>query len=108
MLTSGGAEEEVVERLAVFDALQSLSHDDQEVLMLTAWDDLDRSQAAAVLGCSPATYRMRLSRARKRFQDALVEIDRQARPVTEGGVRAIRPMRDRGTSPATRNQGGRA
>lgn len=38
-------------------ALWSLSERDQEVLMLAAWDGLDRGQAAAVLGISSGTHR---------------------------------------------------
>lgn len=50
---------------------QRLSAADREVLALTAFDGLDSTQAALVLGCRPSTYTTRLSRARRRLRDAL-------------------------------------
>ena len=35
------------------------------------WHDLTPREAAAVLGCSPATYYVRLHRARRRLERAL-------------------------------------
>lgn len=52
-------------------AFDTLSDRDRELLTLLAWDGLDRDQIATVLGCSPATVRVRLHRARKRFQRQL-------------------------------------
>lgn len=40
---------------------------EQEALRLTEWEQLDIPEAAAVAGCSRATFRVRLHRARKRF-----------------------------------------
>jgi RNA polymerase sigma factor (sigma-70 family) len=57
------------ERLLV--ALAGLSERDREVLLLTTWDGLDQGWAAAVLGCSPTAFAMRLHRARKRLAQAL-------------------------------------
>ncbi|MCU1480770.1 MAG: polymerase sigma factor [Subtercola sp.] len=48
-------------------AFGALSAADQEVLALRVWEDLDARSAAAVIGCSRATYSMRLSRARRRL-----------------------------------------
>lgn len=48
-------------------ALAQLSERDREVLLLTTWDGLDRRRAAVVLGCSPATFAVRLHRARARL-----------------------------------------
>ncbi len=48
-------------------ALDRLSEQDRELLMLTCWDDVDTATAAAVLGCSRAAVRVRLHRARKRL-----------------------------------------
>jgi len=53
------------------DALARLSETDRELLMLIAWDGLSPAQAAAVLGVKPATARVRLLRARRRFTVAL-------------------------------------
>lgn len=55
----------------VLRALRSLSARDQEVLMLVAWDGLERPQAAAALGMAPGTFAVRLHRARRRFARAL-------------------------------------
>ncbi|OAI38483.1 hypothetical protein AYO39_01150 [Actinobacteria bacterium SCGC AG-212-D09] len=52
-------------------ALGSLGDRDREVLLLTAWDGLDHRQAAAVLGCSPTAFGVRVYRARKRLAKAL-------------------------------------
>jgi RNA polymerase sigma-70 factor (ECF subfamily) len=52
-------------------ALQSLSSDDREVLLLIAWDELDYSEAAAAMGWSRANFRLRLHRARKRLKQRL-------------------------------------
>lgn len=56
----------------VLDALACLGSSDQEVLMLTAWEGLGRQEAAAVLGCEPATFAVRLHRARRRLARELV------------------------------------
>lgn len=51
----------------VVEALHRLSKQDQEVLMLSAWDDLSPPEMAHVLGVSVAAIHQRLSRARKRL-----------------------------------------
>jgi RNA polymerase sigma-70 factor, ECF subfamily len=56
---------------AVRAALERLSDRDREVLLLTSWDGLDASGAAAAIGCSPGTFAVRLHRARTRFARAL-------------------------------------
>ena len=48
-------------------ALQRLSATDQEILALTAWEELRPREAAIVLGVSPAWYRVRLHRAKRRL-----------------------------------------
>lgn len=55
----------------VLEALSSLSEHDQEILLLVAWDGLDRGQAARVLGITGAQFALRLHRARGRLQRAL-------------------------------------
>ena len=55
----------------VLAALARLSRLDQEVLMLVAWDELSSREAAAVVGCSPVAFRLRLHRARRRLAEAL-------------------------------------
>jgi RNA polymerase sigma-70 factor (ECF subfamily) len=41
------------------------------VLLLVAWDGLDRTQAASVLGITTGLFSVRLHRARRRFKRAL-------------------------------------
>ena len=55
----------------VDQALKSISEEDQEALLLVAWDDLTPAQAAKSLSMSPVAFRVRLHRARKRFTAAL-------------------------------------
>lgn len=52
-------------------ALASLSEADQEVLTLIAWHGLTSAEATQVLGCSTATFFVRLHRARRRLRSAL-------------------------------------
>ncbi len=58
-------------RVDLVRAWWGLSAADREVLALVAFDGLTDVQAAAVLGCRPATFRMRLTRARSRLRVAL-------------------------------------
>lgn len=58
-------------RIDLERAWRTLSKADREVLALIAFDGLTSEQAATVLGCRRSTFAMRLSRARKRLQDAL-------------------------------------
>jgi RNA polymerase sigma-70 factor (ECF subfamily) len=52
-------------------AWASLPAQQQEVLALAVFEQLDAAAAARVLGILPGTYRVRLSRARKALQAAL-------------------------------------
>ena len=65
----------------VIEALSRLSDLDQEALLLSAWDGLNSTEAAQVLGCTPAAFRLRLHRARRRFERVLA---------TEPSVHAFR------------------
>jgi RNA polymerase sigma-70 factor, ECF subfamily len=53
--------------------LGELSERDREVLLLSAWEDLQPSQIATVLGCSRTAAAVRLHRARKRLATAIAE-----------------------------------
>jgi RNA polymerase sigma-70 factor, ECF subfamily len=57
----------VADREAFAAAFASLSPGDREVLALVSWDGLAPREAGAVLGCSAATFSLRLHRARKRL-----------------------------------------
>lgn len=59
------------ETLRLDAAFRTLSPGDREVLMLAAWEGLDVTGIATVLGCGRPAAAMRLSRARRRLQTAL-------------------------------------
>lgn len=73
---------------AVHEALDRLRPDDREILTLHAWDDLESSEIALVLGIPAATAAVRLHRARKRF----------AREWERAGVRNPRKVKSNGVS----------
>ena len=52
-------------------ALRALAAPDREALLLVAWFDLTSADAAQALGISPAAFRMRLARARRRLRAEL-------------------------------------
>jgi RNA polymerase sigma-70 factor, ECF subfamily len=54
-------------------ALDDLSESDAELLRLWAWEQLEPTEIAEVLGCSPGTARTRMHRARARLREALVQ-----------------------------------
>jgi RNA polymerase sigma-70 factor, ECF subfamily len=67
----GDVAADVTEREAALQALATLSEADREVLTLVAWHGLGPRQAARVLGCSTATFSVRLHRARRRLERAV-------------------------------------
>lgn len=73
-------------------ALQRLSATDQEVLALAAWEDLRPREAAVVLGVSPAWYRVRLHRAKRRLLRELEE------PATPAGQTLAVPLTRQGVA----------
>jgi RNA polymerase sigma-70 factor (ECF subfamily) len=52
-------------------ALMALSPLDREAVVLSAWFDLSSTDAARALGITPAAFRMRTARARRRLGSAL-------------------------------------
>ncbi|MDO5498254.1 MAG: sigma-70 family RNA polymerase sigma factor [Propionibacteriaceae bacterium] len=72
-LTAPAAEVSALDRANALSALAALSDDDREALLLTAWDGLTAAEAAGVLGCSKATFQVRLHRARRRLDLRLAE-----------------------------------
>lgn len=64
--------------LAARHALQELSDDDREILMLAGWEGLSSPELACVLGCSVTAVRLRLHRARLRLRTAMAEVETQA------------------------------
>jgi RNA polymerase sigma-70 factor (ECF subfamily) len=65
--------ESLAERSEITRAFTELSDSQREVLRLIAWDGLSASEAAAVLGCTPAAFRVRLHRARSELAKHLGE-----------------------------------
>ncbi|PPF86180.1 sigma-70 family RNA polymerase sigma factor [Subtercola sp. Z020] len=89
-------------RIDLAAAFSTLSPADQEVLALDAWEDLDAKAASTALGCSRATYSMRLTRARRRLAALLTEVpDASARlastlsspPKSQAPLSHSRPVR---------------
>ena len=74
--TSGQTVAESDPRVAA--ALATLSDRDREILILVAWDGLDRAGIARVIGCTGPEVRLRLHRARRRF--AAAYLDQQPAP----------------------------
>ncbi len=55
----------------LWQLLRALPERDREVLLLVAWEGLERADIAAILGCSQASVALRLFRARRRLRAAL-------------------------------------
>ncbi len=53
------------------DALAVMDWEEREILLLVGWEGLTRREVADVLGTTPSAARMRLSRARRRFEEIL-------------------------------------
>lgn len=70
-LTARDVAESVTERAAVLRGLAALSDGDRELLTLVAWHGLRAVDAAKVVGCSTATFFVRLHRARRRLERAM-------------------------------------
>jgi RNA polymerase sigma-70 factor, ECF subfamily len=70
---SGPDPAERIEDGEVRAALLVLSRLDREAVLLTAWFDLSSADAAQALGITPAAFRMRAARARRRLRAALRE-----------------------------------
>jgi RNA polymerase sigma-70 factor (ECF subfamily) len=61
----------VAEREAFANAFATLPERDREVLSLTAWDGLEPREAALAMGCTAASFSLRLHRARRRLLKGL-------------------------------------
>lgn len=76
-LNSADVADGVTERTALLAAFGTLPEPDRELLTLTAWHGLTATSAARVLGCSAATYFVRLHRARRRLTQAIATGNRE-------------------------------
>jgi RNA polymerase sigma-70 factor, ECF subfamily len=73
------AADRAVDQAEARAALARLRDEDRELLMLLAWDGLDPSRAATVLGITPATFAVRLHRARRRLESHLTSSEESSR-----------------------------
>lgn len=80
--------EAVVAHLRVAELIAQLPEAEAEALRLVAWDGFDPAEAAVVAGCSRATFRVRLFRAR-RHAAAMLAADAQAEHAAGSGVPAV-------------------
>jgi RNA polymerase sigma-70 factor (ECF subfamily) len=64
-------------------ALARMRADDQELLRLVAWEELDLRAIAQMLGISPNAVAIRLHRARRRFREELMKDPGAIRTPTE-------------------------
>jgi RNA polymerase sigma-70 factor (ECF subfamily) len=74
---------------AIGRALSDLPERDREILLLHAWEGLNRREIAGALDCSVANVSVRLHRARTRFAAALSADPRHAKslsPLISGGA----------------------
>jgi len=69
--SASSAEEHVIADTSVREALNSLSDDDREILLLSAWDGLDTHALGTFYVISTNAAAVRLSRAQKRFRELL-------------------------------------
>jgi RNA polymerase sigma-70 factor, ECF subfamily len=69
--------EEYLDASRVHQALDALSEQDRELLLLSAWEHLGPGELAQATGRSRATTAVRLHRARRRFEAALISSDEQ-------------------------------
>lgn len=71
------AEDNFIADEGVRDALESLSEDDRDVILLHAWDGRSTAEIGLILGLSTNAAAVRLSRAQARFRQnfASVSID---------------------------------
>lgn len=75
--------EDVVGTASLVQAFNALEERDREALALVAWDGLAPREAAIVVGCSAATFSVRLHRARKRLTSLLAEAEQPMHLTTE-------------------------
>jgi RNA polymerase sigma-70 factor, ECF subfamily len=71
--TDGDAYAMVDLQSTVDQALQRLNDREAEAVRLVAWEGLSSDEAAQALGCSPAAFRVTLSRARRRLRQFIEE-----------------------------------
>ncbi|MET7684866.1 sigma-70 family RNA polymerase sigma factor [Streptomyces sp. NPDC005423] len=90
----------------VHEALARLSAADQEVLRLTAWEELAVDEVAVALGCGTRAAAMRLHRARHRLRAELDQLGPTTTPARTGaGARLPAPARPVGATTPSKDHG---
>ncbi|MGZ6543777.1 MAG: RNA polymerase sigma factor [Actinomycetota bacterium] len=76
-------------RADILAAMRLLPAPEREALMLVAWEDLEPRRAAAVMGCTPGTFAVRVHRGRRHLKEILAssEVDAQAADLALSGRR---------------------
>jgi RNA polymerase sigma factor (sigma-70 family) len=84
-------------RADIVAAMRLLPTLERQALMLVAWEDLEPQRAAAVMGCSPGTFAVRVHRGRRHLMTILesIDLDGRSRSRSQPTRRA-----DLGSSPA--------
>lgn len=72
-LASGESDES--ERIEIRDAVAAMDSADRELIWMAYWEELTREEMAEVLGCSIASVRVRLFRARGKLKVLLNHLD---------------------------------
>ncbi len=78
----------VVDDIHAQRLLAMLAPKDREALELVEWECLDIASAARVVGCTPATFRVRLHRARRRLGAAA---ERASSPIKATALEGVMP-----------------
>lgn len=86
-----GAEDSIVLRRSIRDALAQMREQDREIVILIAWHDFNIDQLAVALSCSKAVASLRLHRARKRFAKYFDSQEGHSKHV---GSQVIRPAKE--------------
>lgn len=86
---------QVAERDSALRALSRLGETDRELIMLLAWEGLELRDAARVLGCTAATARVRLYRARRRIERFLDPPPPAPRPAAHTPVPARTALKEK-------------
>lgn len=76
--------DQVINCMTMLRALATLPEADRDVLTLRAWHGLSASEAARVLGCSAASYFVKLHRARNRLERAMAAAQLGSEPAQAG------------------------
>jgi RNA polymerase sigma-70 factor (ECF subfamily) len=84
----------VADRQAFAAAFATLSPADREVLALVSWDGLSAKEAATVLDCKPATFHLRLHRARRRLLKEMAAAGHSFGEKAEGPPARVRTEAD--------------